>query len=459
MDARPSLGVIIEVCGGLAMAGRTERLYQRDSFLTRFTAAVLDARAERSADPSSSVRLAVLLDRTTFYPTGGGQPHDTGTLGGLPVVETRESEEGPLHLVELRDQEGRAHGAHFTVGGEVEGIVDWDRRFDHMQQHSGQHILSRAFLEVVSARTRSFHLGEAICTIDVDMPRPSAEAILAAEARANQIVWEDRPVAVREILADPIGPGAQLDRGTSGLDRAPGEPTRFVEIEGFDSNACCGTHVARTGQVGLIGAIAWEPYKGICRVTFVCGGRALRHIRETNASLGACVVGLSAPLREIPAALERLLAEREDLLRRVRALGAALAEREAAQIAVSAPTLGPFRLLRGVYRHPERSVDEVQILARRFVEEPGRLALVAVVEGETATILAGRSSAAAGVAPAGADLPKMGEVIAEVCRTVGGRGGGSPTFARAGGVPAGRVEEALDAIAARLLAGAGCEHP
>src|SRR5262249_8399317 len=145
-------------------------------------------------DAPAGARLAVLLDQTAFYPTGGGQPHDTGRIAGLPVVDVRDSDDGPLHIVEMRDPGGRPHGAHLTVGEEVEGSVDWERRLDHMQQHSGQHILTRAFLETASAPTRSFHLGESICTIDVEMAEPDEDRIRAAEARANAVVWSDRPV-------------------------------------------------------------------------------------------------------------------------------------------------------------------------------------------------------------------------------------------------------------------------
>ena len=427
------------------MAARTQRLYQSDSFQTHFSAKVLDLRSDRADHPDSSTRLAVFLDRTVFYPTGGGQPNDTGLLAGLPVVDVCESEEGPFHVVELRDAGGRPRGAHLTIGAEVEGAVDWGRRFDHMQQHSGQHILSRAFVDVAKARTRSFHLGESICTIDIEMPNRDAVAIHAAEARGNEIVWDDRSVTVREVPAADSSAGAPIDLAMSGLNLKPGDPIRFIEIGGFDSNACGGTHVARTGQVGMVAVIGWEPYKGMTRVTFACGGRALRHLHESREAVAACVKRLSARPHEVPAAVDRLLSEREALVRRIRALGSEIARFEAEKIAGSAPSLGPYRLLRRTFAAAERGVEEAQALVRSFVEAPGCAALVAVVEGGTATILAGRS-AGEGV--------RMGDMMAEVCRAVGGRGGGSATFARAGGIPASRAEEALDAAAALLTASA-----
>jgi alanyl-tRNA synthetase len=435
------------------MTARTQRLYQRDSFLTRFSAEVLDVAAESSDRPESSARIAVLLDRTAFYPTGGGQPHDTGTIGGLPVVDVRDSEEGPLHVVELRGPAGEPHGAHLTVGGRVEGVVDWGRRFDHAQQHSGQHILSRAFVEVAGARTRSFHLGGTVCTVDVELTEPAERTVRAAESRANAIVWEDRGVVVREIPAEESPGGAAFDPVLAGLSLSPGDPIRIVEIEGFDATACGGTHVARTGQVGAAAVTAWEPYKGICRVTFVCGGRVVARLAETGRILGACVSRLSAKPPEVPAALDRVLEEREALRRRLHAAQEDRAALEARLLAAEAGAAGPYRLLRRVFRAPERSVEEAQALVRRFVEEPGRAALVAVVEGDVATILAGRSEGA------GPGAPSMGAVLGEACRAAGGRGGGSAAFARGGGIPAARVEEALEAAAARLLSGVPTGRP
>jgi len=434
------------------MQVRTERLYQRDSFLRRFSATVLDAQSEHAAGAAGSARLALVLDRTAFYPGGGGQPHDTGTLAGLPVVEVRESDAGPLHVVEMRDAQGRPRGIHLTVGATVDGVVEWGRRFDHIQQHSGQHILSRAFIETSGAATKSFHMGEAASTIDVEMARPGGAAIRAAESRANEIIWEDRPVQVREVQAEASAEGALPNPAYAELSLKPGDRVRIIEVEGFDETPCGGTHVARSGQVGLVSITAWERWKGICRVTFVCGGRAVTQLRAGSEALASCVSKLSARPHEIANALDRLLLDRAELQRRVRLMSAELTLHEAESLAASSPLVGPFRLLRKVYRSEERTIEDAQILARRFVDAPSRLALIAVTEGGGATLLASRSDAAApgGAIPA---PPKMGELIAEVCRIVGGRGGGAAAHARAGGIPEARVEEAIDMIIARLLAG------
>ncbi|MBI3450575.1 MAG: phosphoesterase [Acidobacteria bacterium] len=422
------------------MVSRTERLYQRDAFLTRFQAAVLDAIPERSSPAEDSARLAISLDRTAFYPTGGGQPHDTGWLAGLPVVDVRESESGPLHVVELRDAGGRPHGAHLTVGATVEGAVDWPRRFDHMQQHSGQHILSRAFVDVASAPTRSFHLGEAICTIDVALAEPDPDVIRAAEARANAIVWEDCEVRVREIEGN--------EAAAAGVRLKPGDPLRLIEVGGFDSTPCGGTHVARAGQIGLIGVLAWERWKGMSRVTFACGGRAARALRESHDAVSGCVARLSARPHELANAIDRLLLEREEISRRARALGEIVAAHEAAEIAATAPRAGGFQILRRSFTPAERSVDDALALTRLFASAPGRLAVVSVVDGATATLLAARCDREEAQGP---KPPKMGDLVREIAASLGGRGGGSVTQGRAGGIPAARAGEAMD----RVLAGHG----
>ena len=422
------------------MVSRTERLYQRDAFLTRFQAAVVDAIPEPSPPGGDSARLAISLDRTAFYPTGGGQPHDTGSIASLPVVDVRESEGGPLHVVELRDGGGRPHGAHLTVGATVEGIVDWPRRFEHMQQHSGQHILSRAFVDVASAPTRSFHLGDAICTIDVALAEPDPDLIRAAEARANAIVWEDREVRVREIEGGAAAhAGAKLQ---------PGDPLRLIEVGDFDSTPCGGTHVARAGQVGLIGVLAWERWKGMSRVTFACGGRAARALRESHDAVSGCVARLSARPHELANAIDRLLLDREEISRRARVLGEIVAAHEAGEIAASAPRAGRFQVLRRSFTPAERSVDDALALTRLFASAPGRLAVVSVVEGATATILAARSDPEGATVPA---APKMGDLVKEIAASLGGRGGGSATHARAGGIPASSVEDAMN----RILTGHG----
>src|SRR5678816_3939605 len=241
------------------------RMYRDDSYLDRFTATVT------AAEPVSAGLFAVELDRTLFYPTGGGQPHDTGRLAGKPVVDVHEGGDGRiLHLV----------SAESPPSGEVAGEIDWVRRFDHMQQHTGQHILSRAFVEMAGAATKSFHQGEGLCTIDIDRTELDAAMARSVEARTNEIVFSDPPVEV-DLIDAARAPQLAADMNLArDLALKPGDPIRMVRVGRFDETPCGGTHVRRAGEVGAVAIRRWERFKGGTRVAFVCGGRVVRVMQE-----------------------------------------------------------------------------------------------------------------------------------------------------------------------------------
>jgi len=233
----------------------TERLYYTDPYTTEFDAHIVGAEAHEG-------RPAVVLDRTAFYPTSGGQPFDTGQLGGVAVVDVVDRDDGTiLHVIERELQ-----------AGPVRGRIDWTRRFEHMQQHTGQHVLSAAFERVVGARTESFHLGSVSSTIDLGR-MVSAGEIDRAEDEANRVVWEDRPVTIRFADAEEA---AKLP-----LRKEPARTgrLRLIDVENFDISACGGTHVARTGAIGMIAIAGSERVRGGTRVEFLCGVRALRGYR------------------------------------------------------------------------------------------------------------------------------------------------------------------------------------
>ncbi|HEY3247177.1 MAG TPA: alanyl-tRNA editing protein, partial [bacterium] len=236
----------------------TERLYYADSFLREFDATVLEVR-ERGGRP------AIILDRTAFYPTSGGQPHDLGRLDGAEITEVFDEDGTILHLAD-RALEGRVHGT-----------IDWPRRFDHMQQHTGQHILSQAFLRVLRAGTRSVHFGADVCTLDLDIADLGPDEAGRVEDAADAIIFEDRPVVVREVDEAEL-PHLGLRRPAKKRGRV-----RIVEVQDFDVSACGGTHVRRTGEIGLIAMRRWERFKGGVRIEFFCGQRALREHRWKNA--------------------------------------------------------------------------------------------------------------------------------------------------------------------------------
>jgi alanyl-tRNA synthetase len=286
----------------------TERLYYNDSSLLRFSATVVENGVKDG-------RNFVVLDRTAFYPTSGGQPYDLGHLGGRSVLDVadRDDDSAVLHFVD----------DVIAVGEVVEGEIDRARRLDHMQQHTGQHVLSAAFVRVCDAPTVSFHLGAESATNDLAGDLDPA-AIAAAEHAANRIVWDDRAVAVRFVSSEEA---ARLP-----LRKEPSRTgtLRVIEVQDFDLSACGGTHVPRTGAIGVIAVTAWERYKGGTRISFVCGGRALDAFRRLRDAIGATSRLLSVQTAELPAAVARLLTEARDLRLEVRALADELATFHAA---------------------------------------------------------------------------------------------------------------------------------
>ena len=382
----------------------TLRIYYSDSTVQSFEATVV-------ASVPSGDRFEIVLDQTAFYPTSGGQPFDTGQLGDAEVVEVTDRDDGAVvHVVTTG----------LAVGARVTGAIDWVRRFDHMQQHTGQHVLSAAFDRLHGARTTSFHLGKTIATIDLDHDLSAAE-IAAAESEANRIVWEDRSVGVRFVSADEA---ARLP-----LRKEPARTgeLRLVEVEGFDLSACGGTHVARAGMIGIIAVAAWERFKGGTRVSFVCGGRALdahRHLRDIVATAGRA---LSVTPPELPAQIDRLQQQARAFERDLGALTTELAGYRAADHRREAETIGPVR---GVLRQePTTDAAALRLLAQRVVAQPGHLAVL-VGQGNPAPIVIARS------ADVGLDAAVL---LKEALAAFGGRGGGKADLAQ-GGITAGATE-------------------
>src|SRR5215207_10439039 len=284
----------------------TERLYYSDSHLIEFEARVVDLTDRVSG------WTAVVLDRTAFYPTGGGQPSDTGTLNGSRVVECLDDgEKGVLHVVQ---------GATPARGATTHGRVDWSRRLDHIQQHTGQHILSQAFVTLFNAPTKSFRVLEASCQIDVELNNPTTEIIERAVELANNVIWEDRAIVIRNVTS---GQAAELH-----LRKEPARvgDLRLIEIEGFDLTPCGGTHAYRTGEVGMIAVRSWERAKGLTRIEFVAGTRALADYRKANKRARELAALFSTGRDDAPHLAAQVIEENKELHRRIRALEELAAE-------------------------------------------------------------------------------------------------------------------------------------
>lgn len=386
----------------------TERLYLRDPYITRFSARVLELREVGG-------RPAAVLDRSAFYPEGGGQPGDRGTLGDARVLDTQAEDDAVLHFVDRP----------LPVGGEVQGEVDGLRRRDHMQQHHGQHLLSAAFVKVLAAPTTSFHLGERTCTIDLAVPvaRLDEPALRAVEAEANASVWRNLPVVARDFVGE--------ERARLSLRKEAVKGDRVVVVEGVDASPCGGTHPARTGDVGAIAVLGAEKWgAGTSRVEFACGARVVALLAEANRQLWDAARALSTGPAELPGLVSKLAAEvaagrkQIEVLQREVAVGlAARLSGEQPEDPVVARVEGGANMARGL---------------GQALQALGRTALVAAVEEGRAFLCFAR--------PRGAG-PNMGELLRAAVATLGGKGGGSPELAQGSG-DAARLDEALSAARA-----------
>ncbi len=395
----------------------TERLYYTDSYCSRFNARVVDSGRLEGG-------FTAVLDRTAFYPTSGGQPFDTGTLDGKRVIDVVENDEGAIvHLLE----------AEVARGSEVEGAIDWQRRFDHMQQHTGQHILSAAFDRLFGAATVGFHLGAEVSTIDLAKVLPSS-SVKVAEDEANRIVWENRPVSVRF--------AGEEEASRISFRKEPGRvgKLRIVEVEGFDLSACGGTHVARTGEIGMVAILSSERFRGGVRLEFACGGRALSAYRTFRDSVAGSLRYLSVPPGELPAAIERLQGESKDLRKVLKRMQERLAGFEAASIADAAETVGGRRqVVRAIEGWDQTGL---KALASAITANPGyEVALFSTTPPYVAVVACSSDSTA-----------DAGAVIRDLTARFGGKGGGKRDLAQGGGFE-GKLEDLIAAAGAVLESG------
>lgn len=397
----------------------TERLYFTDSELLEFSATVLDVKTSGRGDQ-------IILDKTAFYPTGGGQPNDTGKLGDSLVVDVFEDEEGTIfHLV------GQAES--IRPGQSIQGRIDRRRRLDHLQQHSGQHILSQAFVQACNAETRSFHLGAQTSTIDIELTSPTDDHMRAAEEIANQIIFEDRPMRVHIVNEEEA---TRLPLRKESVVR--GE-IRVIEVEDFDWSPCGGTHARSAGQVGLIAIKSYERVKKMTRVEFVCGMRTLADYRQVNNTAFAIARMFSAERDGTPELVAKALQESKLLKKRQRELLNLAMTAEAAEILKAAQDRGGFKLVQAVF--DQRDVEELRVLASKITSAESAVALLGSRD-ETARLVFARSSALS---------QNMGELLAEACQMLGGRGGGKPDLAQGGGPLVDKIDESIKTAADKIL--------
>lgn len=395
----------------------TERLYYSDSHLIEFEARVVDV-SERVSGWT-----AIVLNRTAFYPTGGGQPSDTGTLDGLRVVECiDDGDRGVLHVLQ---------GAAPARDAIVRGRVDWPRRLDHMQQHTGQHILSQAFVTLFEAPTRGFRVLDVVCEIDVDLKDPTIEKIERAVELANNVIWEDRAIEIRNVTP---AEAAELS-----LRKEPSREgdLRLIEIEGFDLTPCGGTHAFRTGEVGMIAVRSWERAKGLTRIEFVAGTRALADYRKANRSAREVAALFSSGREDIPQIAAQMVNENKELHRRIRVLEELAAEVEAAKLLNTA--------VAGVVTHvfDGRDAESLKKLAQALIANAGTTALLGSRDQDTARLVFARAADVDG---------DMNVLMREACGLLDGRGGGKPDLAQGGGKRVEALDQILEQMRSKLTA-------
>jgi alanyl-tRNA synthetase len=375
---------------------------------------------------------AILLDRTCFYPTSGGQPFDRGIINQVPVqsVTLREADGAILHWI----------GEGDIWSDEITADIDWPRRFDHMQQHTGQHILSQAFIQAADAETVSFHLGEQSATIDVQATDFKPEHVEYAEHLANQIVWQNRPVRIRAASPEEA---KQLP-----LRKIP--PTRegklrLIEIDDFDLTACGGTHVSMTGEVGMIKIVKLERNGDLLRVEFCCGQRALQDYRLKNSVVNRLTAVLTTGIPELVDSVSKLQAEVKESRRTLKRQQNAITQLDAAVLLAQGKRKGKTIIISRVYPESESDPGQLRTLANRLIKEENVIALLGLA-GEKSLLIFCRSKNAPG---------EMNQAIKPALQLLGSAsGGGTAEMAQGGGPTADleRVEQAV-ARAERLLLG------
>lgn len=389
----------------------TERLYFHDAYQTEFTATVL-------AHTSVDGRPALLLDRTCFYPAAGGQPHDTGRLAGVPVVEVVADDGNILHVL--------AGSTGVTAGAAVTGIIDWERRYDHMQQHTGQHLLSQVFTRLFGYETVAVHIGADEATLDLAADA-TADDVAAAELAANRLAYAALPV--RTYFVDDAAIATLPVRRppkVSGL-------VRIVEIDGYDYSACGGTHLHTIAEATPLKIVRQERRRGQTRITFKCGLRGLRDYQSKHGMLVTIANIFSNEMAAAPALVQRAVDINRDLQRQVAELEERLVLAEIAGLLAAAPVSDGRRVVAQLYA--DRSVDALKTAAAQLRSHPHTVALLATTGGGKLTAIFARSD----------DLDlHMGNLLRDSLRAFGGGGGGRPEFAQGGGIDPGQGQALLD---------------
>ena len=379
------------------------RFYYKNAMLKQFTATI------EKVTKDEENKLYIVLNNTAFYPTGGGQPHDTGKIDEFEIINVEEIDGEIRHYV--------ADGADVsTLAGEVHAEINWQRRFDHMQQHAGQHILTAAFVELFDFPTVSFHLGTDSVTIDLQTTQVTEEQLLAAERLANDIILENRPIETKWVTAEeaaeyPLRKALKVEG-----------PIRLVIIPDFDYNGCGGTHPTSTGQVQAIKILSTEKMKQNIRVHFVCGGRVIHALHTQNTVLTDVAKQLSAPKEEAHHALRKVMATAKATEKALNDANDQLLQFEAKEFVASAAEHGSTVIVKAFH---ERSIQQLQKLAKFMTAQNENISVALIGEFEDKyQIVAARGKSG---------TSNMKEVMQTILPLLEGKGGGNDMLAQGGG--------------------------
>lgn len=389
----------------------TKRLYYQDSHLLKFSAQVL------SCQPFKQ-HWAIVLDQTAFYPTGGGQPNDTGLLGSANLIDCIDETDHIIHIVDS------------PVSETVDCQINYSRRLDHLQQHTGQHILSQAFIQTAKAETRGFHLGVESATIDLEIDQLTPELISKAEDLANQIIFENRPITIH--LTD------EKEKFPLRKDTERESSIRIIEIADFDHSPCGGTHAKHTGEVGMIVIRSVERAKKMWRLEFLCGRRALLDYRLAHSSAMATAKLFSATRETTASLVAKLQQDYKDLQKHNRELLQIALSTEASSLYQASPINSKgIKVIKAVFN---RDLEELKILTHLLIAQNSVIALLAT-KVESPKVIFARSK----------DLDTdCGKLLSQFCKQFDGRGGGRPDFAQGGLPMSAEFEKELENLASSL---------
>lgn len=399
---------------------KEKRIYYNNSYINSFEATVSELYRDNSKN-------CLVLDKTAFYPESGGQPCDFGTIDGISVPDVFEREDGEIiHIV--------SEPGDFKTGDKIYGKIDCERRFDHMQQHTGQHVLSGVFMNDFSSQTVGFHLGKTFSTIDLDNPDLSPDKIIEAEKKANKILFENRHINIKYMEEKDAKDLLRKEIERDGL-------YRVIEIEGFDLSACGGTHCKNTGEVGLILIKGLEKLKNKLRIEFYCGFRALSLFRDYDLVMGEISKKFSVGYQDLVSKMDKLVADNKNYIKNLKILKEKSIEGEIENIYNSAMVIkNKIRYIKGFYK--DKNIQDLKSLARSIEDRFNDTVLFLATDSDPVNILVTRTK----------DVNiNLVEIMKSFSKDYSGKGGGKPDFFQGGGYKPDDIKKLLIEFENRLI--------